>query len=82
LGTNELPKARYFTAESFREALPSFKPGDAEIKAGDRGIWESGVIVLNNKQVLFWTTCRKNFIHVLTANGYTSFIIEDGKDDL
>lgn len=82
LDTNELLKMRYFTAESLREALPSFRPGEAEIKAGDRRIWESGVIVLNNKEVLFWTTCRKNFIHVLTPNGYVSFIIGDGKDDV
>jgi len=82
LDTNELLNMRYFTPESLREALPSFRPGEAEIKAGGRRIWESGVIVLNNKQVLFWTTCRKNFIQVLTPSGYSSFIIGDGKDDV
>jgi len=74
--------SRYFTPESLREALPNFRPGEAEIKVGDRRVWESGVIVLNNQEVLFWTTCRKNFIHVLTPNGHVSFIIGDGKDDL
>ena len=72
----------YFTPESLLGALPSFRLGEAEIKTGDRRIWESGVIVLNNKGVLFWTTCRKNFIHVLTPDGHVSFIIGDGKDDL
>src|SRR5262249_34899410 len=43
---------RYFTPESLREALPNFKPGEAEMKAfGARRVWESGVIVLNNKEV-------------------------------
>ena len=79
---NEFVKMRFFTPESLREALPNFSPGEAEIKFGDRRIWESGVIVLNNKKVLFWTTCRKNFIYVLTPNGHVSFIIGDGKDDL
>ena len=79
-GTASTP--RYFTPESLREALPNFKPGEAEIKAGARRVWESGVIVLNNKEVLFWTTCRKNFIHVLTPNEHLSFIIGDGKDNL
>ena len=74
--------ARYFTPESLHEALPNFKRGEAEIKPGARRVWESGVIVLNNREVLFWTTCRKNFIHVLTPNGHVSFIIGDGKDDL
>ena len=73
---------RYFTSESLREALPKLRLGEAEIKFGDRKIWESGVIVLNNKEVLFWTTCRKNFIYVLTPNGHVSFIIGDGKDNV
>ena len=81
LDTNELLKMRYFTPESLREALPRFKPGEAEIKVGARRVWESGVIVLNNKEVVFWTTCRKNFIYVLTPSGHVSFIIGDGKDD-
>ena len=41
--------ARYFTPESLREALPNFKRGEAEIKPGARRVWESGVIVLNNR---------------------------------
>lgn len=76
-------QVHYFTADSLREALPSFRPGEAEIKAfGERRIWESGVIVLKDKKVFFWTTCRKNFIHVLTPIGHVSFIIGNGKDDL
>jgi hypothetical protein len=30
---------RYFTADSLREALPSFRPGEAEVKVGARRIW-------------------------------------------
>jgi hypothetical protein len=29
-------RPRYFTADSLREALPNFRPGKAEIKAGAR----------------------------------------------
>ena len=72
----------YFTSESLFKALPHFKPGEAEIKVGAKHFWQSGVIVLGNKQVLFWTTCRKNFIHIRTATGQSSFIIGDGKDTL
>jgi hypothetical protein len=82
IAINPVPDARYFTAESLRNALPSFRPGKPEIKNGARRIWQSGVIVLKDKHVLFWTTCRKNFVYVLTPNGSASFIIGDGKDDL
>jgi hypothetical protein len=82
LDSNQLLRMRYFSPESLREALPNFKPGEAEIKNGARRVWESGVIVLNDREVLFWTTCRTNFIHVLTPNGPVSFIMGDGKDDL
>lgn len=76
----EMP--HYFTPESMQQALPRFKPGQAEIKVGARRFWQSGVIVLKNKEVLFWSTCRKNFIHIATPTGQASFIIGDGKDDL
>ena len=82
MDSNQLLEMQSFTPESLRDALPKFRPGQPEIKAGARRIWESGVIVLNDKKVLFWTTCRKNFIQVLTRNGPVSFIIGDGKDDL
>jgi hypothetical protein len=72
----------YFTALTLRDALPKLKPGTAQIKAGARHIWQSGVIVLKNKEVLFWTTCRNNFLHIRTPTGVNSYIIGDGKDDL
>jgi hypothetical protein len=78
---SDVPKP-YFTPESLLQALPQFRPGEAEIKVGARRFWQQGVIVLRSKEVLFWTTCRKNFIHILTPTGYVSFIIGDGKDDL
>lgn len=72
---------RYFTPESMQQMLPQFKLGEAELKMGTKRVWQSGVIVLKNKKVLFWTTCRKNFIHILTPEGYVSFIIGDGNDN-
>ena len=71
----------YFTPESLIEALPAFRPGEAELKVGARRVWQSGVMVLKNKNVLFWTTCRSNFIHVLSDKGIVSFIMGDGRDD-
>lgn len=82
IAINPVPDARYFTPESLRDALPAFRPGKPEIKVGARRIWQSGVIVLKDKNVLFWTTCRRNFVYVLTPNGSVSFIIGDGKDDM
>jgi hypothetical protein len=86
IAINPVPDARYFTPyftpESLRNALPDFRPGKAEIRNGGRRIWQSGVIVLKDKNVLFWTTCRKTFVYVLTPNGSVSFIIGDGKDDM
>lgn len=72
----------YFTSDSLLKALPEFRPGKAEIKVGAKRYWQSGVIVLTNKTVLFWSTCRTNFIHIATADGTASFIRGDGKDDL
>jgi len=75
-------KRPYFTPESLLKALPQMRLGEAELKAGARRVWQSGVIVLKDKKVLFWTSCRSNFIHILTDSGSTSFIIGDGRDDL
>ena len=72
----------YFTPESLLRALPSFRPGKAEIKVGAKRWWQSGVIVLKNKDVLFWQTCRSNFIYIMTPSGHKSFILGDGKDNL
>ena len=72
----------YFTPESLLRELPHFKAGRPELKAGAKRWWQSGVIVLKNKQVLFWRTCRSNFIMIDTADGGTAaYILGDGKDD-
>lgn len=71
-----------FTPESLIVALPEFKSGEAELKVGAKKVWQSGVIVLKNKKVLFWRSCRKNFIHIQTSSGYLSFIRGDGKENL
>jgi hypothetical protein len=78
------PKAitPYFTSDSLLKALPGFRRGEAEIKVGDKRIWQSGVIVLTDKSVMFWSTCRTNFIYIATPEGTISFIRGDGKDDL
>ena len=74
--------AAYFSAASLLKALPEFRKGKAEIKSGAKRVWQSGVIVLKDKRVLFWSTCRTNFIHIHTADDTVSFIRDDGKDNL
>jgi hypothetical protein len=72
----------YFTPKSLLEQLPNFKPGKPEIKSGGKRWWQSGVIVLENKEVLFWRTCRSNFILVTTPDrGDYYYILGDGKAD-
>jgi len=75
------PVVPYFTPDSLLKALPEFRRGEAEIKVGAKRYWQSGVIVLTDKTVLFWSTCRTNFIHIATADGTVSFIRGDGKDN-
>lgn len=73
----------YFTAESLLRRLPEFRPGTPEIKVGAKRWWQSGVIVLKDKRVLFWRTCRSNFIIVEGERGASaSYILGDGKDNL
>jgi hypothetical protein len=72
----------YFTPESLLRELPNFKAGRPELKVGAKRWWQTGVIVLKSKQVLFWRTCRRNFIIIETADGGSaSYILGDGKDD-
>jgi len=71
----------YFTPDSLLKALPEFRKGEAEIRVGAKRYWQSGVIVLKDKSILFWSTCRTNFIHIATADGTVSFIRGDGKDN-
>jgi hypothetical protein len=60
----------YFTPESLLRALPKLVPADVLLPAGKK--WQSGVIVLKDKTVLFWRTCGDWFIAVDRADG-TSF---------
>ena len=72
----------YFTPNSLLEALPHFRPGEPKIKVGARRAWQSGVIVLKNKDVLFWRTAHDNFIVIDIKTGQQSFIIGEGNVDL
>ncbi len=69
----------YFTPSSLLEALPKFKPGEPKMRVGARRVWQSGVIVLKNKDVLFWRTAHDDFIIIDTKAGQQPFIIGDGK---
>ena len=73
----------YFTAESLLRQLPDFRAGEPEIKVGAKRWWQSGVIVLKDRRVIFWRTCRSNFIILEAEGGKTaSYILGGGKDDL
>ena len=52
----------YFTAESLKELLPDLWP--AKIRAAwCEGQWkQTGVIVLENKDIIFWHSCTKNLV--------------------
>jgi hypothetical protein len=71
----------YFTPESLSKALPEFRRSETEIGriVHATRYWQSGVIVLTNKSVLFWTTCSTNFINIVQATGSVSFVRGDGK---
>ena len=60
----------YFTAESLEEALPRLHP--AHIQANwCEGQWKQrGVIVLENREVLFWYSCKKGFIGIEGEGDY------------
>jgi hypothetical protein len=62
----------YFTPESLLQALPKLVPAEVLLPVGDKIFWQSGVIVLKDKTVLFWRTCGDWFIAVDRAEG-TSF---------
>jgi len=55
-------KAPYFTAESLKEALPRLWPAHI-LQNWCEGKWQQkGVIVLENKEVIFWHSCEKDLI--------------------
>jgi hypothetical protein len=60
----------YFTPESLLQALPKLVSADVQLPAGTK--WQSGVIVLKDKTVLFWRTCGDWFIAIDRRDG-TSF---------
>src|SRR6267142_253630 len=57
-------KTPYFTADSLRNALPQLWPAHvlAITKWCEKAPIQSGVIVLENKDVIFWRSCEKGLI--------------------
>ncbi len=66
----------YFTPDSLLQALPKLVPSDVQLPVGDRVFWQSGVIVLKDKTVLFWRTCGDWFIAVDKPTGTMFFAFE------
>ena len=66
----------FFTPDSLLQALPKLVPSDVQLPVGDRVFWQSGVIVLKDKTVLFWRTCGDWFIAVDKPIGTTFFAFE------
>ena len=66
----------YFTPDSLLEALPKLVPADVLLPIGRKIFWQSGVIVLQNKTVLFWRTCGNWFIAIDTPSGTTFYAME------
>ena len=67
----------YFTPDSLLLALPKLVPADIRLPTGG-GLkyWQSGVIVKNDKTVIFWRTCGDWFIAIDTPTGTTFYAIE------
>ncbi len=65
----------HFTPDSLLEALPKLVPSDVLLPVGDRVWWQSGVIVLKDKSVLFWRTCDDWFIAIDRPEGRTFYAI-------
>jgi hypothetical protein len=66
----------YFTPDSLLRALPKLVPSDVLLPGGDKVLWQSGVIVLKDKTVLFWRTCGNWFIAVDKPTGTTFYALE------
>jgi len=66
----------YFTPDSLLKALPKLVPSDVLLPVGDKLFWQSGVIVLKDKTVLFWRTCGDWFIAVDKPTGTTFYAFE------
>gem|GEM_PF-6702619 len=66
----------YFTPDSLLQALPKLVPSDVRLPVEDKVFWQSGVIVLKDKTVLFWRTCGDWFIAVDKPTGTTFYTFE------
>ena len=69
----------YFTPDALLQALPKLVPSDVLLPVGDREVWQSGVIVLKDKTVLFWRTCADWFIAIDAPTGTTFYAFEKKK---
>jgi len=66
----------YYTPDSLLQALPTLVPADVRLPVGVKVFWQSGVIVLKDKTVLFWRTCGDWFIAVDRPAGTTFYAID------
>jgi hypothetical protein len=66
----------YFTPDTLLQALPKLVPSDVLLPVGDKLFWQSGVIVLKDKTVLFWRTCGDWFIAIDSPTGTTFYAFE------
>jgi hypothetical protein len=66
----------HFTPDSLLQALPKLVPSDVLLPVGDKLFWQSGVIVLKDKTVLFWRTCGNWFIAVDKPMGTMFYAFE------
>ena len=75
VGFDYVPKAitPYFSKESFMKVYPTLIPADVRIAVGVKRYSQSGVIVTNDKKVLFWTTCAPSYICVVTESGQSRY---------
>ena len=75
-----VPSSHLFTTETFMQTYSSLRPGRVNHNEGISRVWQNGVVVLTNKEVLFWRTCDKRFIMIDSTNGPYSYAIDDTID--
>lgn len=58
----ESKSTNYFTVESLKESIPFLWPAHILLNWCENASKQKGVIVLENKDVIFWHSCKKDFI--------------------
>jgi len=71
---------KLFSPKTLLKDLKKYRIGtydDTGLMLGDDRVWQNGVIVLQNKRVIFWATDRKSNLRLHTEDGQEVYLIRD-----